>query len=340
MVQLRLADSRFNQSVSGSRFSQTVTFVAVLSLALTVSSSVSAQESNVPSPPAGAPAARPASAPPTSAPAGADAPTAAPTGEAATPDAPLTDAERFRRGRNHFEFGDCKKVIETLEPLSLPGRLSDDERLIETHWMLGVCYYQQDRKKLAAKELTRLLFIDSDYVLDPFLTPPPVVELFADLRVEVKRKEEEIKANEKVSQPKPSLIIEREVVEQEVPLYAILIPFGGAQLMNGEPIKASVLGGLQLATIAVNLGAFATVQTIGVVNGGTTFPSDGISSENPPLMNAFIGASVVAGVALLGFGLTYGYSIADAWWNWTPRREISRTEDRREATKDDQKRLR
>lgn len=322
MVHLRLADNPFNRN--GSAFARR--HVAVVFALFTVVTSSMASATH----------AQDAPAPP---PTDASAPTAPASPVDAAPEAPLTDAERFRRGRNHFEFGDCTKVIETLEPLSVPGRLTDDERLIDTHWMLGVCYFQQDRKKLAAKELTRLLFIDSDYVLDPFLTPPPVVELFSDLRVEVKRKEEEIKANEKVSEPKPSLIIEREVVEQEVPLYAILIPFGGAQLMNGEPIKASVLGGLQLATVAVNLGAFATVQTIGVVNGGTTFSSDG-TGENPPLMNAFIGASVVAGVALIGFGLTYGYSVADAWWNWVPRREISRTEERREATKDDQKRLR
>ena len=248
---------------------------------------------------------------------------------------PLSDAERYRRGQNHFEFGDCEKVIETLQELSVPGRLADEDRLVETHRMLGVCYFQLGRRAAAERELKGLLYIKPEYVLDPFLTPPPVVELFAELRTDVQKKIAEINAAKTTVKPPVTVILEREITEQETPLFGIFVPFGGAQLLNGEPVKAGILGGLQGMAIAANVAAFWAVQTIVLTN-----PTGKEFVTGDPLGTVHDGLLIAMPVALGTWALVYGYSVADAWWNWTPKREVSKTETRRDATKDDTKRLR
>lgn len=252
----------------------------------------------------------------------------------------ITDAERFRRGQNHFEFGDCKKVVTTLQELSSPGRLNNDDRLVETHRMLGVCYFQLGKKSDAERELKSLLYISSNYELDPFLTPPPVVELFTRLRSEVIRKLKEIDSTKDIKKETPSLVIERQVIQQETPLIAIFMPFGAAQALNGDPWwKSSLLGGLQVLPVVVSGAAFWTAQGVVFANEGSTKFEPLPDGSDGPELNIIRGAIVVGLVAFSATVLAYGYSVADGWWNWEPLREIDRSESQRPFTDEDKKRL-
>ncbi len=88
-----------------------------------------------------------------------------------------TPAE-YKRAKNLFEYGDYKTAVPLLEELVLPGRLEDELEVAAAHRMLGVAYHQTGRKQEAAREFKSLLYLEPDAALDPFLTPPDVVEFF------------------------------------------------------------------------------------------------------------------------------------------------------------------
>src|SRR5687768_6349505 len=54
----------------------------------------------------------------------------------------LSPEQRFRRGQNLFEFGDCKGASESLAPLSTGGQLEEEGQQLEVHRILGVCALQ------------------------------------------------------------------------------------------------------------------------------------------------------------------------------------------------------
>ncbi len=198
-------------------------------------------------------------------------PAEAPAAEAAPDDvapAPvITDEQRFEQGATLFELGDCESVISVLADFTLGGVGRSEERLVEAHRMLGVCYFQLGRRTEAERELKQLLYLSPDYELDPFLTPPPVVKLYDDLKVDLADKLEEIrrartKVDEIKTQPpktvKVVVEVEREV--RRTPWITTLIPFGGAQYANDEPVKAVAFFAAQMSTVALAGVVFGLLQ--------------------------------------------------------------------------------
>lgn len=195
--------------------------------------------------------------------------TAAPDDQAPPSEPVVTDEQRFEQGATLFELGDCESVISVLADYTLGGANRPQEKLVEAHRMLGVCYFQLGRRTEAERELKQLLYLSPDYELDPFLTPPPVVKLFDDLKLELADKLEEIrKARTEVDKAKdqpPERVVVRVEVEREVrttPWITTLIPFGGAQYANDEPVKAVAFFAAQSASIALAGFVFGLLQLV------------------------------------------------------------------------------
>jgi hypothetical protein len=269
-------------------------------------------------------------APPADAPPPAPKATTEPTRrppDKATGNGGLSDAQRLRRGRNLFQYGDCQGVVEQLSDLTLPGRLESSDDLADTHRMLGVCHFQLGQRENAERELKSLLFLKPDTKLDPFLTPPPVVELFDALKAQFKKKLEEIREAKRKAglaqegqQEAKTLVVEREVTYRETSYLAPLVPFGFGQFENQEPIKGSIFASLQGLALATNIAAFWTKE--GIVAFAPSPEADlrastpgAVAVADPALVPALQTAQTVQFAALGVFAALYLYGIADAYWN-------------------------
>ena len=229
----------------------------------------------------------------------------------------LTDAQRIRRARNLFEYGDCQSVIDVLENFEELSTQKQTDNLVDAHRMLGVCFHQLDRKTEAVRELRKILYLKPNYELDPFLTPPPVVELFEQLRIEMQTKLDEIDAAQDTSTGEIEdvrvQIIERGSNVQTTPWAVVLLPFGIAQWVNGSPVKAAIFGGLQGALLTMNVAAFW--------GGYLLAPDNRVSNSDQAILHGVLWWGHIAALCL--GGMAYGAGVADAWWNWEQSVEVS-----------------
>lgn len=253
-------------------------------------------------------------------------------GEPATPDA------RFKRGTNFFEYGDCGQAVEVLAPLAQPGLLKDEREQMEVHRMLGVCFYQLGRIADASRELNSLLYIDPDYTLDPFLTPPPVVELFEAQKAGIRTKLAEIRrAREReleAEAPTAGMLVTRTTTVRQSPFVTIFLPFGLAQIANGEIVKGVVFGSVQGALLATNVGAYWATELMSEADG----PDNVVPA--PADTTTYTTLAVVCGGALVLAVAAYGVGVVDAWWFREDREVVEDKEERRPLTPDEVKALR
>lgn len=202
--------------------------------------------------------------------AGAAEPTASP---ASNPHSGvMADAEsELGKARNLFAYGDYQAAVTLLTELVMPGRLASREDLIETHSMLGIALYQLDRMPEAKREFMELLYLDPDHRLDPFLTPPPVVEFFDRVRAEIADQLEVRRAQQRTptaTEPADQVpLVERTLRRRHWSV--ALVPFGYPQFERGDPVRGAIFVGAQCLALAANLatglGAIALLDARGRV---------------------------------------------------------------------------
>ncbi len=281
--------------------------------------------------------ATPTTATPTTAtPTTAAATTAAATTAAATTEPTTTAEQRFKRGRSLFEYRDCAGAVAALGDLAVPGQLDDEREQLEVHRMLGICFALLDQRREAAREFSSLLSIDPDHELDPFEVPPPVVDVFDAQRAAMKARLAEIRrarerAREDFVGDEGGVLVERQTTVRTTPWAAAFLPFGLAQLANGEPVKAAVLGATQGVGLLVNVvgywGSLAVQQ--GFRDG---FTNAEVLAENPLWFGHLAGLGV--------FAVGYVVGVADALWNREDQAVLADKQTKRPLTTTELKKLR
>jgi tetratricopeptide (TPR) repeat protein len=256
-------------------------------------------------------------------PAEAPRPGVSPSAPVLRPDAALSDDERYRRGKNLFEYGDCESVVDVMSEFSIGGARGDEDRLAEAHRMLGICYFQLGRRAEAERELKSLLYLNPDYVLDAFLTPPPVVELFDELKSGMREKLDDVrKAREstrKETQRTKTLVVEKTTRVAVTPWPTVLMPFGLSQAANGQLLKGVLFGLVQAGFVVANVGAWALVQALRPAAGGAIVPVAGTVTVggSEVSLQAILAqlAWVAMATTLSAFAVAYLAGVGDAWWN-------------------------
>ena len=224
---------------------------------------------------------------------------------------PATPDERFRRGKRLFEYRDCPGTIATLIDLAIPGLLGDETLQLEVHRMLGICYALDDERREASREFSSLLSLDPDHQLDPFEVPPPVIDIFEQQKQAMKARLDELrKARERAKDDfgdEGGVLVERVTTVRETPFATAFLPFGLAQVANGDTGKAAAFGIAQGVGLVANvIGYWGSVV---VVDQGT---KNEYTQEEANLENVFwYGHLIGAGVLLV----SYGAGVADALWN-------------------------
>lgn len=271
----------------------------------------------------------PPEAPTTTAPTTTDPTTAPPAEESAD--------QKFKRGKGYFEYRDCPGTIAAISELAVPGQLSDEKDQLEVHRMLGICHAlvdSPDHKREAAREFSSLLSIDPDFQLDPFEVPPHVVEVFETQKTAMKARLDEIrKARAKEENfDDGGVLVERTTEVRVTPFANVFLPFGLAQLSNGDLVKAGIVGGIQGAAFVVDVVGFVgvTVLQVQTSNGAV------VSPEQKAIFDGFWTAQAV-GVA--AFTLAYIGGVGDAWYNREEQAVLAEKQTKRPLTSSELKKL-
>ncbi|MEW5853479.1 MAG: tetratricopeptide repeat protein [Myxococcota bacterium] len=189
---------------------------------------------------------------------------------AAAPEVRAEPSPEFRRAQSLFEYGDYVQAIPLLEELVLPGRLTDEKEVAAAHRMLGVSYYQVGRRQEAAREFKSLLYLNPDATMDPFLTPPEVVEFFESVKRDMgDRLTElrELRAKEKAAREREAAARKAPPVEETparqrvvvrkvrvIPPPILWLPLGIPQFLMGHWWRGAGVLALQLLAPIPSLG--------------------------------------------------------------------------------------
>ncbi len=250
---------------------------------------------------------------------------------------PLNPDQRFRRGKNLFEYRDCPGTIATIAELAIPGLLADERAQAEVHRMLGICHALIDtpeHKREATREFSSLLSIDPDFQLDPFEVPPPVVELFETQKQAMKLRLDEIRrARERAKEDNfddGGVLVERTTSVRVTPLPVAFLPFGLSQWANGDIGRAALFGSVQGVGLALNIVGYwgkVAVQT-GLADGYT---QEEVDLERPFFYGQFIGLGLMA--------LGYSIGVGEALWSREDQLVLAEKQTKRPLTSSELKKL-
>jgi len=226
------------------------------------------------------------------------------------------------QGRTAYDRGDYRRAIDTIHPLLYPSiELGTEDEVVSAHRLLALSYFFVNKQKEAEQEVTSLLALRPNYVLDPIVDPPVAVRFFDDIRrrqgerlkamkereaeeSERTRKEEERRAAE--TRARAERVYVDRIVEHHSRLIALL-PFGAGQAQNGQPKKAIAFGVSEGLLGAASLAAFFAIEYKYPVN-PTTLRRQFPASEQGTA-TALISLQLAAGAA---FWAAVAWGIIDA----------------------------
>ncbi len=179
----------------------------------------------------------------------------------------------LKRARASFEFGSYADCAGTLRQLLSGAPELRDREAVDLYRMLAISEYQLGDLPQARAAFVNLLSWDPDFTLDPFLVPPPIVELFdqvkrehepalAPLRerrralAEQRRLADDAKrrllAEEQARSGPPTKIVR---VQERLYLFNWM-PLGAGQFQNGDRAKGTALAAGQVTAGLVNVATF------------------------------------------------------------------------------------
>jgi tetratricopeptide (TPR) repeat protein len=179
----------------------------------------------------------------------------------------------LKRARGRFEFGAYADCAGTLRQLLAEGAQLEENEATELYRMLAISEYHLGDLEQARSAFVNLLSWDPDYALDPFLVPPPIVELFDRVKREneaalapLREQRRALKEQRRLAEEaKRRLLLEErtrtgpptKIVRVQERLYLFnWMPLGAGQFQNGERAKGTAIAAGQVAAGLVNLATF------------------------------------------------------------------------------------
>ena len=252
----------------------------------------------------------------------------------------------LKRARDRFEFGAFADAAGTVRRWLTEHPDASGDDAIEAYRMLGISELKLGDQAEARAAFVRLLSLDPDHALDPFLVEPRVVEFFdkvkrekepelAPLRErrraleEQRRLEEEerrkLLAEEQARSGPPTKVIR---VQERIYLFNWM-PFGAGQFQNGDRAKGTAIATAQVALALTNLGAILFHNQIASDPGRRCSPSQQSGCSQPPYRDSdrvlLARADVVKYVSAGLFWAVYAYGVIDAHRHYVPRVETELT---------------
>jgi len=178
-----------------------------------------------------------------------------------------------KRARARFDFGAYADCAGTLRQLLSEAPELSEPQAVEVYRMLAISEYELGDLGQARSAFVNLLSWDPDYALDSFLVPPPIVELFDQVKREnepalapLRERRRALKEQKRLAdEAKRRLLVEDQartgpptkIVRVQERLYLFnWMPLGAGQFQNGERAKGTALAAGQVTAGLVNLATF------------------------------------------------------------------------------------
>lgn len=211
----------------------------------------------------------------------------------------------LKQAKIAFEKRKCAQLIPLLNEKKFTEELQDESQFVDRYHMLGVCYFQLGDIKNAERELNELLFIDPNFELDPFITPPPLLDLFNQLKSSIKAKSLELElAKEQAIEKLPAAT--SKISYKKSSILPAFLPFGLGQFENGESTKGAIIAAAQVSALSTNIGFYWWKRSLNGTQGTTS------------TLEQYNFAQTLQFVALGAFLAAYIYSVTDAVLNREP----------------------
>jgi hypothetical protein len=243
-----------------------------------------------------------------------------------------------KRARARFDFGayaDCAGTLRQL--LSASPELSEPDA-VDVYRMLAISEYQLGDLGLARSAFVNLLSWDPDFALDSFLVPPPIVELFDQVKREnepalapLRERRRALKEQQRLAdEAKRRLLLEEQArtgpptkvvrVQERLNLFNWM-PLGAGQFQNGERAKGTAIAAGQVTAGLVNLATFLLHNQIADDRSRLCTSSEPNCSR-PPFTDSdrtLLGRIEVAKFVSAGlFWALYGWGVWDAHQHFVP----------------------
>ena len=147
--------------------------------------------------------------------------------------------------------------------------------------------------------------------MDPFITPPPLMEAFQKRQKEMQQQSEELaRAREQAAEKEKIIVVEKVITQRRVPFTTNFVPFGYGQHQNGDPaVKVAAFAVTEAALLFTNIAAYWSKQNYLVAGTNALVSNEANQQQYELLQNFQIGSAVL----FLGVYLT---GVVDSIWNW------------------------
>lgn len=167
--------------------------------------------------------------------------------------------EDLNKARDAYRVKDCATVIKSAEPLIYPrSQLANSYDIVEARLLLGLCYYEGNRREDARQEFEALLALEPEKTLDTLLYSADAIRFFDDVRADVEaraQRDAELRAREEESRRIAEALKNARTFKRSS--YAVnFVPFGAGQFQNGHTGKGLALASSQILTGGVSAGIF------------------------------------------------------------------------------------
>jgi len=173
--------------------------------------------------------------------------------------APADPAKQLSAAKTRYVAGKYRQAVRILKTLIRPLKLKEPRDVIQAYRLLGLCHFFLKVKKSSRWAFEKLLYLEPRFKLDPLLVPPPVVDFFEKIRLEIKEKLDQI-----ILSRKPKKVgLQKVYFERLVKKRSYILnffPFGVGQLQNGKQLKGYLFLGSQLAMLATNLATYFSLE--------------------------------------------------------------------------------
>jgi tetratricopeptide (TPR) repeat protein len=177
--------------------------------------------------------------------------------------------------RAQFDAGKYAETIALVRKVISVTNFTDAQR-IELHRMAGLSAFNLGDLTSARESFASLLRLNPDYVLDPFVAPPPAIRLFDQLRkdnaeelglvrqlLQVRAEQERRRLEEEARRKAADLGPKKTVVIERRPMWVNLLPFGVGQFSQdrvGMGVTFAVTEGVLAAASAVAFWALELLK--------------------------------------------------------------------------------
>jgi tetratricopeptide (TPR) repeat protein len=205
----------------------------------------------------------------------------------------------LKQAKIAFEKRKCAQLISLLKGKKITEELQDESQFIDRYRMLGVCYFHIGDKENAKKELNELLFIDPNFEFDPFVTPPPLLDLFNQLKNNIKAKSQELELAKELAIDKTPARTSK-ILYGKNSIIPAFLPFGLGQFENRQATKGATM---QVSMLSANISFYWWKRSLSGVQGKIS------------TLEQYNLAQTLQFVALGAFLAAYVYGVTDAFLN-------------------------